>query len=113
LSLKTVLMLADQMVGPGWFFKLSIFCPTLLLVIFNNYFFCQINRVEFIHSKSMLHRDIKPDNFLMGLGRRANQVVNLVKMWIFDALYGTSNFLYMRIKYISLHVGLCYWFRFG
>jgi len=45
-SLKTVLMLADQMIA----------------------------RVEYMHTRGFLHRDIKPDNFLMGLGRKASQV---------------------------------------
>jgi serine/threonine protein kinase len=42
-SLKTVLLLADAM----------------------------INRIEYIHNKNFIHRDIKPDNFLMGTGRYA------------------------------------------
>jgi len=45
-SLKTSLLLADQM----------------------------ISRVEYIHSKNFIHRDIKPDNFLMGLGKKGNLV---------------------------------------
>jgi serine/threonine protein kinase len=48
-TLKTTLMLIDQMLA----------------------------RVEFVHSKSYLHRDIKPDNFVIGLGSDQN-IINLI-----------------------------------
>lgn len=43
-SIKTVLLLADQ----------------------------AISRIKHIHDKGILHRDIKPDNFLMGTGTKGN-----------------------------------------
>jgi len=45
-SLKTVLLLADQL----------------------------IRRFQYIHSKKYIHRDIKPDNILMGVGKHGNTV---------------------------------------
>ncbi|XP_023213421.1 casein kinase I-like [Centruroides sculpturatus] len=86
-TMKTVLMLADQM----------------------------IERIEYVHNKNFIHRDIKPDNFLMGIGRHRIMLYlrdfGLAKEYILRRKhmpYREDRNLTGTIRYVSIntHLGI-------
>ncbi|XP_030383283.1 casein kinase I [Scaptodrosophila lebanonensis] len=87
-SIKTVLMLADQM----------------------------IKRLQMLHENNFIHRDVKPQNFLMGLGEKSNEVYiidfGLAKKYRnalgTHILYGEGKSLTGTARYVSIntHLGI-------
>eukprot|EP00756_Hemistasia_phaeocysticola_P066073 Hpha_TRINITY_DN8982_c0_g1::TRINITY_DN8982_c0_g1_i1::g.80886::m.80886 len=83
------LVMVSDLLGPS-LEELLLYCggrmsmPTVLLIADQ-----MISRVESMHRRGMLHRDIKPQNFLLGVGERAH-VVYLIDLGL-SKRYLTEN----------------------
>ena len=64
-----------------------------------------LQRIEYVHLRTFLHRDIKPDNFLTGTGKRSN------KIFIID--FGLAKRFWNLINFIICHFILLYFFFFN
>ncbi|KAJ7334705.1 kinase-like domain-containing protein [Mycena albidolilacea] len=73
-SLKTVLLLTDQL----------------------------ISRIEFIHTHGLVHRDIKPANFVMGTGKAAS-MVNVIDFGLAKKFRDSRTFLHIPYKQDDFH----------
>jgi casein kinase 1 len=98
-------MLADQMV--------SATCMSLAAA----YLLSQISRVEFVHSRDLVYRDLKPDNFAVGFGKLSSLIhlfdFGLTKLYVnpharehTSIRHGRAGLGTPRYASVNVHLGL-------
>eukprot|EP00965_Chrysotila_dentata_P228356 6196554-Pleurochrysis_carterae.AAC.3 len=70
-----------------------------------------LQRIEYIHYKSFIHRDIKPDNFLIGLGRKAN-LIHCIDFGAVPGIAIQAHSAIMRLKSVPSSCSACCSFVF-
>ena len=89
-SLKTVLLLGRQLVSP----RSSLLCGNT-----SNVCRAQIRRLQYIHSRNFLHRDLKPDNIAVGVGQKAG-IVYLIDFGLSKQFRDANT--HLHIPYIKM-----------
>lgn len=64
-----------------------------VFLVFSDSRFQLLSRLEYVHTKSFIHRDVKPDNFLIGLGKRQN-IIHIIDFGKRHVIFSLVSFLY-------------------
>ena len=74
-----------------------------------------LDRIEYIHTRGLLHRDLKPDNFLVGCNRQTERVIYIIDFGLAKLFRDPKTkkhipyregILYLYVTCFSLFVGL-------